>query len=148
MSPSERQIAVVICPFFDSFPGRASIVVVVVFASIPCAFLYPLFSLSLYLPYFLSLTHPGWCYCQPHDHDYFQNEFKKELPCISNCMVIGDKRKYLVILISLRVEVSPSCSTYDSVNSEFVLCFWFVFSLRASLLASTVRPLQRSCCPR
>ncbi|CAM9340352.1 unnamed protein product [Sphacelaria rigidula] len=34
-----------------------------------------------------------------------ENEFKKELPCISNCMVIGDKRKFLSIIISLRVEV-------------------------------------------
>ena len=36
----------------------------------------------------------------------FQNEFKSELPCIANCMVIGDKRKFLTILIALRSEVS------------------------------------------
>eukprot|EP00903_Cladosiphon_okamuranus_P010212 g9671.t1 len=34
-----------------------------------------------------------------------ENEFKTELPCIGNCMVIGDKRKYLTILIALRSEV-------------------------------------------
>ncbi|CAN0181940.1 unnamed protein product [Ectocarpus sp. 8 AP-2014] len=31
-----------------------------------------------------------------------ENEFKTELPCIANCMVIGDKRKFLTILIALR----------------------------------------------
>lgn len=36
----------------------------------------------------------------------FQNAFKAELPCIANCMVIGDKRKFLTILIALRSEVS------------------------------------------
>lgn len=39
-------------------------------------------------------------------HENAQDEFKKEMPCISNCMVIGDKRKFLSILIALRVEVS------------------------------------------
>lgn len=37
---------------------------------------------------------------------FCQNEFKKELPCISNCMVIGDKRKFLTILIALKIEVT------------------------------------------
>lgn len=37
---------------------------------------------------------------------FVQNEFKTELPCIGNCMVIGDKRKFLTILIALRSEVS------------------------------------------
>eukprot|EP00752_Nemacystus_decipiens_P012995 g11498.t1 len=31
-----------------------------------------------------------------------ENEFKTELPCIANCMVVGDKRKFLTILIALR----------------------------------------------
>ncbi|CAM9223463.1 unnamed protein product [Ectocarpus sp. 6 AP-2014] len=35
-----------------------------------------------------------------------ENEFKTELPCIANCMVIGDKRKFLTILIALRSEVA------------------------------------------
>ncbi|CAM9775368.1 unnamed protein product, partial [Hapterophycus canaliculatus] len=33
-----------------------------------------------------------------------ESEFKAELPCIANCMVIGDKRKFLTILIALRSE--------------------------------------------
>lgn len=39
-----------------------------------------------------------------------QNEFKTELPCIGNCMVIGDKRKFLSILIALRGEASIATS--------------------------------------
>ncbi|CAB1117569.1 unnamed protein product [Ectocarpus sp. CCAP 1310/34] len=35
-----------------------------------------------------------------------ENEFKTELPCIANCMVVGDKRKFLSILIALRSEVA------------------------------------------
>ncbi|CAN0244257.1 unnamed protein product, partial [Laminaria digitata] len=34
-----------------------------------------------------------------------ESTFKSELPCIANCMVIGDKRKYLTILIALKSEV-------------------------------------------
>ena len=41
-----------------------------------------------------------------------QNEFKAELPCIANCMVIGDKRKFLTILIALRSAVSASRSLF------------------------------------
>lgn len=37
-----------------------------------------------------------------------QNEFKKEMPCIGNCMVIGDKRKFLTIIIALKVEVGAT----------------------------------------
>ncbi|CAN0135901.1 unnamed protein product, partial [Ectocarpus sp. 12 AP-2014] len=33
-----------------------------------------------------------------------ESEFKAELPCIANCMVVGDKRKFLTILIVLRSE--------------------------------------------
>lgn len=32
---------------------------------------------------------------------------KKELPCVSNVMVIGDKKKFLSCLLSLKVEVDP-----------------------------------------
>lgn len=34
-----------------------------------------------------------------------EGEMKKAMPELSNCLVIGDKRKYLTMLISLRCEV-------------------------------------------
>ncbi|CAM9251653.1 unnamed protein product [Ectocarpus sp. 12 AP-2014] len=40
-----------------------------------------------------------------------ENEFKTELPCIANCMVIGDKRKFLSILIALRSELAGDSLT-------------------------------------
>ncbi len=35
-----------------------------------------------------------------------EDTMKKEMPCINNCIVIGDQRKYLVLLIALTNEVS------------------------------------------
>lgn len=34
-----------------------------------------------------------------------ENEMKHEMPCLSNCMVVGDKRKFLAMLISLKTTV-------------------------------------------
>lgn len=36
-----------------------------------------------------------------------ENQFKQEMPALSNCMVIGDKRKFLTILLCLQVEIDP-----------------------------------------
>ncbi|KAK3098973.1 hypothetical protein FSP39_024869 [Pinctada imbricata] len=36
-----------------------------------------------------------------------EDNVKECLPCISNCMLIGDKRKFLSMLITLKVEVNP-----------------------------------------
>lgn len=34
-----------------------------------------------------------------------EGEMKNEMPAISNCLIIGDKRKYLTMLVSLRCDV-------------------------------------------
>lgn len=36
-----------------------------------------------------------------------ENEMKSQMPWLSNCMAVGDKRKYLVMLVSLKCEVDP-----------------------------------------
>ena len=32
-----------------------------------------------------------------------EDTMKEELPCVSNCMVVGDKKKFLAMLITLKV---------------------------------------------
>lgn len=51
---------------------------------------------------------------------FSQNEFKAELPCIGNCMVIGDKRKFLTILIALRSEVRTTLVARTQTGSLLV----------------------------
>ena len=34
-----------------------------------------------------------------------ENEFKHAMPALSNCMVVGDRRKFLTIVLCLKVEI-------------------------------------------
>ncbi|CAM9669890.1 unnamed protein product [Scytosiphon promiscuus] len=54
-----------------------------------------------------------------------ENEFKTELPCIANCMVIGDKRKFLTILIALKSkkhEDEEGVQTAKLVGDSLIAC--------------------------
>ncbi len=46
-------------------------------------------------------------------------EMKLALPAVSNCVVIGDKRRYLVMLLTLKCEVDPeSGEPTDKLSAE------------------------------
>lgn len=48
-----------------------------------------------------------------------ENQIRKVLPCISNVMVVGDKRPFLTCLISL-LQDPPQSGTIDPVAREFL----------------------------
>ena len=47
-----------------------------------------------------------------------ENEMKAAMVAISNCVVIGDKRKFLVMLVSLRVEVDGDAMPTDQLAAD------------------------------
>ena len=36
-----------------------------------------------------------------------ENDMKSQMPALSNCLVVGDRRKFLVMLVSLKTEIDP-----------------------------------------
>ncbi|CAM9855418.1 unnamed protein product [Chrysoparadoxa australica] len=47
-----------------------------------------------------------------------EDQFKKQMPCLSNAMVIGDKRKFLTILLTLKVEVDADGKPTNKLTSD------------------------------
>jgi len=48
-----------------------------------------------------------------------ENEMKSSLPALSNCMVVGDKKKFLTMLITLKTKVDPDTNTLtDELTSD------------------------------
>jgi long-chain-fatty-acid--CoA ligase ACSBG len=45
-----------------------------------------------------------------------EEEFKKALPCLSNCMVVGDRRKFLTILLTLKCKVDSEGKPCDALD--------------------------------
>jgi long-chain-fatty-acid--CoA ligase ACSBG len=50
-----------------------------------------------------------------------EDAIKEQLPCVSNCMLVGDQRKFLSVLLTLKVELDPETSEPTDKLSPFVL---------------------------
>ena len=51
-----------------------------------------------------------------------EDRIKKEVPFLSNVMVVGDHRNYLTCLVSLKVCLHLSTSTITLIFSYFSVC--------------------------
>ncbi len=47
-----------------------------------------------------------------------ENEMKAAMPALSNVMVVGDRRKYLAMLVSLKTEVDADGAPVDALNAD------------------------------
>jgi len=47
-----------------------------------------------------------------------ENEFKKAMPALSNCMVIGDKRKFLSIILTLQLQTDTAGNFTEKLAGE------------------------------
>jgi len=71
-----------------------------------------------------------------------ESMIKEQLPAVSNCVVIGDKRKYLTCLLTLRAEVDPN----TGVSLEPLLDAAIRAAEEAGSTAKTVSEAKR--CPK
>lgn len=49
-----------------------------------------------------------------------ENEIKLELKCVSNCMVVGDMKKYLAMVITLRHDANPDGSIKPNLAPDVI----------------------------
>ena len=54
--------------------------------------------------------------CQPDASKSIENAIKKELPCLSHVLVVGEKKKFLSCLLTFEVEEDP-----DTLEPKFEL---------------------------
>ncbi|XP_056021143.1 long-chain-fatty-acid--CoA ligase ACSBG2-like isoform X1 [Ostrea edulis] len=66
-----------------------------------------------------------------------EDNVKECLPCVSNCILIGDKRKFLSMLITLKVDVNPD--TLEPTDNLTALCMdWMKAQGSASAKVSDI----------
>jgi long-chain-fatty-acid--CoA ligase ACSBG len=71
-----------------------------------------------------------------------ENEMKAAMPALSNCVVIGDRRKFLAMLVSLKTEVNPDTGEpNDVLTGDAVLVGREIGSSATTLSQAAVDPL-------
>mmetsp|Transcript_91728 Transcript_91728/g.179734 ORF Transcript_91728/g.179734 Transcript_91728/m.179734 type:complete len:162 (-) Transcript_91728:215-700(-) len=72
-----------------------------------------------------------------------ENEVKSAAVAISNCMVIGDKRKFLAMLVSLKVEVDVDAKPTDTLAADSLFIGEQIGSSATTYSAAKADPLWK-----
>eukprot|EP00428_Durinskia_dybowskii_P074389 CAMPEP_0170405002 /NCGR_PEP_ID=MMETSP0117_2-20130122/26943_1 /TAXON_ID=400756 /ORGANISM="Durinskia baltica, Strain CSIRO CS-38" /LENGTH=656 /DNA_ID=CAMNT_0010662077 /DNA_START=51 /DNA_END=2018 /DNA_ORIENTATION=+ len=72
-----------------------------------------------------------------------ENEVKSAAVAISNCMVIGDKRKFLAMLVSLKVEVDGDAKPTDKLAADSLFVAKEIGSSATTYSAAKADPLWK-----
>jgi long-chain-fatty-acid--CoA ligase ACSBG len=73
-----------------------------------------------------------------------ENEVKSALVAVSNCMVIGDKRKFLTMLVSLKVEVDSDAKPTDTLAADSIFAGKQIGSTATTYSAAKEDPLWKA----
>jgi long-chain-fatty-acid--CoA ligase ACSBG len=73
-----------------------------------------------------------------------ENEMKAEMVALSNCMVVGDKRKYLAMLVSLKCEVNPeTAEPLDKLAADSLFVAGQIGSSAKTMTEAAADPLWK-----
>jgi long-chain-fatty-acid--CoA ligase ACSBG len=72
-----------------------------------------------------------------------ENEMKSAMVAVSNCMVIGDKRKFLTMLVSLKVEVDGDALPTDKLAADSLFVGKQIGSFATTYSAAKADPLWK-----
>lgn len=69
-----------------------------------------------------------------------ENEMKAAMPALSNCMVVGDRRKYLAMLVSLKTEMDADGVPTDNLSADSLFFGKEIGSEATTLTAAATCP--------